>query len=328
MKRFSLLFICVSLIAVSCRKEDDKLDSILQQSINSNDEFGLTIGQIEMGTGYEVQSYYDLGTKSMVSSNLKTEWDLAFSCNLDGHILLNSAKSDLRVAKFDGDWSDPIIIEDLAFLYDLSDGNIENMAIGQDFSTVYILNRGLDLDLEEIGFVKLQFSQMEDAYEVIVAELDGSNEQSFIVDIDPNYNYRYLNLDTGLKTIEPMKGEYDLHFTHYLYVYDPETEPFPYMVTGVLSNPNGVEVAEIFDLPFEEIEYNDALAYEFSDQRDVIGFDWKFFDFEDGFVTDPSLNYVIRSTEGDLFKLHFTSFYNDSFEKGYPQFELQKLRQD
>ena len=50
------------------------------------------------------------------------------------------------------------------------------------------------------------------------------------------------------------------------------------------------------------------------------------FDFETGkYSVDPSQNFIIKSTEGIYFKLHFNEFYNETGEKGYPKFEFQEL---
>ena len=325
---FILLSVACVLIMVSCKKEEDPRDSIYLDSINLNSEYGVKFGSIEMGSDYRYQSYFDLETNSVVGFNLKDEWDLGFSCSNEEHVILNSAKTNLRVAKFEGNWDEVIDIESLEFGYDLPSGNLDDLAIGTEFNSIYVINRGLDVEGEELGYLKFSVSYTDPTYTVTFADVDGSNEDEIEMQQDMNFNYLYLDFDEGQKLIEPEKSEYDILFTHYLYIYDPETEPFPYMVTGVLLNPNSIECAEVFDLDFDEIKVDDLSNYEFSNQRDIIGFDWKYFDFDEGFITYPEMNYVVRSTEGDRYKLHFTSFYNEDFEKGYPQYEIQKIQED
>ena len=325
MKKAAILFISIVLLA-SCRKEEDPMDTVVLGSINLADEFGLKTGSIEMGSDYRFQSYYDCGTNSVVSSNIKIDWQLAFSCDSDNpHVVLNSAITNLRAAKYDGEFEDLIDPELLEFGYDLPDGSLESLVIGGDFENIIVLNLGLDLNGDEQGYAKAQVEFADGMYTVRISELDGNYDATFELAIDEEYNYLYLDRQLGQMQIEPKKSEYDLLISHYLYIYDPETEPFPYMVTGVLLNPSEVQVAEVFDLPFDQIKSEHIDSYTFSSQRDIIGFDWKYFDFDEGFLTDPSMNFIVKTTEGDYFKLHFTSFYNDEFEKGYPQYEIQKI---
>ena len=330
MRNSSVVFVILMLfVAVtSCRKEEDPLESNLIGVINLNEEFGLQLAEVEMGTDYRFQSYFDLETNMTVASNLKTEWELAFSSLEEGYVSLNSAISDLRIGVYEGNWDDIIDPETLEYGWDDPTGVIEGLAIGNDFEPVYVLNRGLDLNDESVGFMKMRITHQVDSYTLLFADLNGDNEQTIEIPKDQTYNYAHLNLTEGLKLIEPPKSDFDIYFSQYLYIYDPETEPFPYLVTGCLINNSDVEVAEVFDLPYEDISWSDIANYEFFSTRDIIGFDWKEFDFEDGFITYPEMNFVIKSTEGDYYKLHFTSFYNDQFEKGYPQFEFQKLQEE
>ena len=49
----------------------------------------------------------------------------------------------------------------------------------------------------------------------------------------------------------------------------------------------------------------------------VIGYDWKIYDFDTGFYTiDPSATYILSDTEGYFYKLRFIDFYNENGEKG------------
>ena len=98
------------------------------------------------------------------------------------------------------------------------------------------------------------------------------------------------------------------------------------MVTGVLANRNGVQTAQVFDKDFAEISSEDIGSYEFSDAIDVIGYDWKYYDFSlANYTINLDQNYIIKTTEGVFYKLHFIDFYNDNGDKGTPTFEIQKL---
>ena len=63
-----------------------------------------------------------------------------------------------------------------------------------------------------------------------------------------------------------------------------------------------------------------------TNQSDVIGYDWKYYDFDDGVYTiEPDHNYVIRDRDGFIYKLRYIDFYSDLGEKGYPTFEFVRL---
>ncbi|HRS01468.1 MAG TPA: HmuY family protein [Bacteroidota bacterium] len=45
----------------------------------------------------------------------------------------------------------------------------------------------------------------------------------------------------------------------------------------------------------------------------------------EGQTKNNTKDYIIKSVNGYLYKLHFTAFYNEKGVKGYPKFEFQKL---
>jgi hypothetical protein len=75
-----------------------------------------------------------------------------------------------------------------------------------------------------------------------------------------------------------------------------------------------------------DITREHALELEFSSRADVIGYDWKYYNFDAGVYTVvPDMNYVIRDRDGFFYKLRFIDFNNDVGEKGYPKFEFVRL---
>ena len=134
-----------------------------------------------------------------------------------------------------------------------------------------------------------------------------------------------LSFDTyQIVDVEPPKESWDLVFTQYTHAFiDP---PVSYLVTGVLSNRYRVQVAVDRQKNYSEIAYGDIASYVFRVDLNVIGFDWKEYDFDTGsYTVFPEINYVIKDSEGRHYKLHFTDFYDDTGEKGTPKFELQEL---
>ena len=75
-----------------------------------------------------------------------------------------------------------------------------------------------------------------------------------------------------------------------------------------------------------DISAENVAALEYTTRADVIGYDWKYYDFDAGVYTIvPDMNYVIRDREGFFYKFRFVDFYSDLGVKGYPTFEFVRL---
>lgn len=317
--------ICLLLLSVvSCTKEDT-IDPEFIGSGNSSDPYGLRYAEVAMGDDYRNQIFFDLGTNQAVNANIRSIWDLALDCS-QPKVLLNSSKNGMRAAKSAQSWEETNALDGLDLSWDVPSHHVDSLAIGTSMG-IYIIERGDDYSGEPLGMKKILLDYSSGEYHVRMADLDGSNEFQMDIPISEEYNFIHLNLNGTLEDVEPPKNNWDLAFTTYLYVFDPETEPFPYLVTGCLINSNEVEVAQIFDKDFESISVDDIDSYPFINAADAIGYNWKYFDFELGYITDESMNYIVKSSEGAYYKLHFTSFINSEGLKGYPNFEFQLIEE-
>jgi hypothetical protein len=340
MRFLKLIFIFTGLTLVtSCFKEDEK--------ITPHDPGNVKTVAIELTSDYRYQVYFDLGSGEVISTNLKNEWDLAFESSEKGwNILLNTSNFMLAAATGITDFNTIIDTTGLKWKFDDSSGNPDSLAIGKwvDFTSpdsvrfysneVYVIDRGYDELGNLRGLRKVVFREVNDSnYSIRYADLNGSNEGSFTVTKDPAVNYSRFSFDDGGKQLdpEPPKDSWDLLFTQYTtLLYTDEGDPYPYLLTGVLSNPSLVAVAQDTILDFPAIDLGVAGGLNYSHARDEIGYDWKDVvgDVSSGnvsYVITEGLNFVVRDTEGFLYKLRFISFYNDRGEKGYPTFEYQRL---
>lgn len=335
----SIPVVILLLLLSSCFKEDEK--------ITPHNPGEAETATVELMNDYRYQVYFDLGSGEAVSTNLKKAWDLAFDCSPDGWlILLNTSSFMLAAGTGDTEFGDPVDTTGLDFRFDASSGNLDTLAIGKwvDFNgadslkvysnEVYAIDRGYDEAGNLRGMRKVVFQEVTDSsYTFRYADLDGNNEGTFTVIKDPSVNYIHFSFDNGGQqlALEPPKHEWDLLFTQYTtLLYTDEGDPYPYLLTGVLSNPSFVQVAQDTLYDFSGIDRDIAETMLFSDVYDEIGYDWKDVvgDVSSGNVTYviiPGLNYIVRDTDGFLFKLRFVGFYNNSGSKGYPTFEYQQL---
>lgn len=340
MKKIGYLYIISLLIFLtSCFKEDDKA--------TPHDPGDVKTVTIELTKDYRYQVYFSLNSGQVVSSNLKKVWDLGFECAPEGwHIILNTSSFMVAAGSGSSDFDAPIDTTGYAWHFDKSDGNLDSTAIGkwvafsQEDSTkiysdqVYVIDRGYDESGNLRGLKKIVFLNLEqDQYNIRYANLDGSDEHTFTITKDPAVNFICFSFDDGGKQLdfEPPKYDWDLVFTQYTtLLFTDAGDPYPYIVTGVLVNRTGVEVAQDTINDFQSVDETIASGMDFTTIQDEIGYDWKKVvgDLTSGNVSYEivqGLNYVVRDHYGYYYKLRFIGFYNNSGEKGYPTFEYQKL---
>ena len=146
---------------------------------------------------------------------------------------------------------------------------------------------------------------------------------------DPAVGFLYFSFDNGgmVKNFEPAWNDYDLLFTQYTtLLYTDIGEAYPYLVTGVLLNRFHVAAAVDTVHDFASISFETAQGMTYANALDVIGYDWKRYDFENNVYTmRPWISYLIRDPQGYYFKLRFVGFYNSDGLKGYPTIEFQRL---
>jgi hypothetical protein len=103
-------------------------------------------------------------------------------------------------------------------------------------------------------------------------------------------------------------------------------DPYPYLVTGVLLNPYKTVAAMDTIHQFEEVSFNIAEKQNFVIQKDIIGYEWKDYDFDNGmYQVDPEKIYILKNRIGYYYKLRFIDYYNSTGEKGFPTFEFLRL---
>ncbi|MCT4582717.1 MAG: hypothetical protein N4A35_14980 [Flavobacteriales bacterium] len=319
MKR--IIYIILLLSVIACKK--DEIPVLKHQAGN------VISNAFEMGTDYRKQAFFDLETNAFVSENIKTSWDLGFETGVNGSsVILNSANF-MSIAKVNNTTFNAVTdTVGLDWLFDVPSGNLDSTAIGdwQNTNSIYVVNRGNDHLGAHRGFCKIEFQSVSGTtYTFRIANLNGTSDEMITITKDDALNYVAFSCDTRAEVeVEPNKEAWDIQFTQYTYVFVDLHEE--YLVTGVLANRNGVQTAKVFDKEFADITSEDIGNYNFSDAIDVIGYDWKYYDFSlANYTVHLDQNYLIKTTEGIFYKLHFIDFYNENGDKGTPTFEIQKL---
>ncbi len=318
-----LVILMITVLFYSCQKKELPAPAF--------DRGDVITTQVDMGSTYKDQIWYSLSENRIVSTNHKTDWDLAFECSVSGnHIFLNGSKS-MKVYKTTS--TDLSSVNDTTGLEanskaDTPSGKQDSTAIGSwmDSNTVYIINRGFSETGQQQGYVKMMITSVSATQFLMeYGDVFGTQTLQGVIHKNEDYNFVMFSFTTNQSlVIEPKKTEYDLCFTVYTHFF---TNPFQYyQVTGVLQNHYHTRVIRIRDKPFADIGINDTLGRPSSTDRNAIGYDWKTFSLTTNlFTINPAYCYIINDAKGYYYKLHFIDFYNTSGIKGFPKFEFKKL---
>ena len=319
MKNNFFVFIIFTLL--SCEKEE--------LSIPPHAAGDILTKQIEIGKEYQFQIFYDLGENTIISQNEKTDWDIAFESSEDGfHILLNSSTFSALSYIESVSFSDTISASNLIWEWDNPNGNLDSTAFGdyRDVNGFFILDLGYNINSSQRGFKKIIIDSVTtEYYKITYANLDNSNYNSLKIYKNPEVNFTSFSLiENNVVIIHPTSNEWDLVFSQYTHIFNDIETP-AYLVTGVLSNYQ-VLVAEDTSYNFEEITYDIMDKFSFGNSCDIIGYDWKEYNFDLGSYTiNSNITYLIKDRQQRYFKLRFIDYYNDLGDRGYPKFEIQEL---
>jgi hypothetical protein len=289
---------------------------------------GAATAQVELGGNYANQIYYDLETNSVLRQNNREVWDLAFEAGENGfHILLNESRVMAAALSSETDINALTSDAGLTYTWDFHTGNLDSTAIGnwESLGRVYAIDLGTGLSGVSLGKKKLKVLSVSNTeYQIQFADLNSTSAHTFTVPKSSTAGFTYFSM-TGSGTlidIEPAKETWDLVFTAYCHVFDEHT---PYSVVGVLSNRYGVKVQEV-SIPFVDFKHSDIVESAFEDRINVIGYDWKTYDFDNGtYVVSSNRTFVVKTVNGRYYKLRFIDYYDQNGVKGAPKFELQEL---
>ena len=318
-----ILLISIALFS-ACLPEEEPIDAKPRP--------GLNVVQVEMGSDYATQVWYDLSAQQVVSTNSRFIYDMIYNPN-DSivPVTLNSARISGIASLKTTDFS-TIVEQPNNYTYVVSnpDGNADSNAfakVNYQDGGVYLVKLGVTEEGRQAGYRKIRITENPNGYtmehgavnvtepEILELPLLRAGEQQAIV-----------FAENTLIDILPSAEEYDLVFTNYTHLF---TEPFyaSYSVTGVLVNPDIVQSTELLvDIPFDEITEAATQSVEWTYAYDELGYDWKAFSLEtNSFTVDPDRHYIIKDRYGLDYKLRFIDFYNAQGEKGYPTFEVEPL---
>ena len=336
--RFSItaLTLCGAAMLGSCEKEEHPL-TLPPSEVQS----GSVIDQVKLGSDYSTQVFYDFVMQRQVAASQVAMWDLAFDARPAGLRVWMNGGTDVAVFNtglrhFANVTGLPPGFHFTQWAYDRPNGHPDstgvgewrNLQTGESKNEVYILRVGNQ------PRYKFQILSANAQKWTVAWGLIGT-QQPILLELpkDSTRNYVYYNFrDAAIVQPEPPKESWDVVFTRYRdFVPDNTGTFYPYIVTGVLLNPENTEAAIDSTSYWANVNAQTASGLEFTNARDLIGYEWKTVGVTGGtpngnFTVDPEKIYLVRTRAGRLFKLRFLDFYSSTGEKGSPKFEYQRLQ--
>lgn len=342
----SALTVLSIVLLAGCEKEEQPLQLPVSEVFA-----GSITDRVDMGADYATQSFYSLSTQKVVQSGPCDNWDLAFESSADGvRVFMNGGareggtKGNIAVYKtgfqhFANVTGLPPGFHSGLWRYDDPSGNRDSTGVGEwrnlsaggvSKEDVYIVRTGTSGGGRATHKMQI-LSATARKWTVAVGVLGATEPIVLDLPKDTTRNFIYYSLHEGVVAgAEPPKAAWDVLFTRYRYLYR-ELNNFPYTVTGVLINPDGVSVAVDSVSLWENIEAAHAGTLTYTTARDAIGWNWKTIGTVNGqpggnYTVDSRRTYVVRARSGRLYKLRFLDFYSPTGEKGSPTFEYKQLK--
>ncbi|MCT4582716.1 MAG: T9SS type A sorting domain-containing protein [Flavobacteriales bacterium] len=280
---------------------------------------------ISTGAGNSNAVFYSL-EDGEVSNITNEDWDLAFNTSIFGvDIRINDGKGVQLYTYPNGDTSDFATVDTAGISgwsqnYNSSEswdyGAFNTTANGSSFdygwgaynpTTHYVTGDSVYVIKTLAGnYKKIWIQTLANGhYNYKYANLDNSNTVSESIQLS-NYsdkNYFYYSLDNGtVIDREPATGTWDFVAMKYL---APQPQGGYYPSTGILMN-RGLKTREARNVSTATALWSD---YTEEEAIDVIGFDWKSFDFSTySYIMEDDLSYFVTDRAGNIWHIIFTAF--------------------
>lgn len=306
------------------------------------------------------QVYIDLSSEKETMIRRDT-WDLGFYSGDEFRVKLNSSlymmTAELQTTDIDAVTSSDVesLQPNMAFLVagsnefvDHPSGHITQTAIAEistsvEENKVYLLKMGNEIGTTaptvgsvavagaDRGWKKIRIVRDGNGYLLQYADLNATDHQEISISKDSNFNFTFFSFDTGdVVQVEPTKENWDLNFSTFIEVLDLPSGGLSaygysdYVKTNVLAKTKAYRVSAE-DFTYENFTAADIVDDKFEIDQRVIGSSWRSVTPPNRFLVDD-LFYIIKDSEGNVYKLKFTALMNENGVRGYPEFQYDLLK--
>jgi hypothetical protein len=311
------------------------------------------------GPNEDNQVYVDLSSLTQTSAK-RDSWDLGFYSGSDFRVAINGSIY-MAVAALESTDIDAVTEADVETLqpqvavgtFDAANtvyvddvtGSLDGTAIAAISETdadnpVYLVNLGFAVGTTEPevgseavkgdarGWKKIRILRSGEDYVLQYADLDATTHEEVTISKTAGHHFTFFSFDTEeVVDVQPQADRWDINFT----VFTNEIEGFgsygyaDFITTNSLSGALAYQV-ETATIAYADFALADVDEASFEDDQRGIGSQWR---NGGGPGTLPSLKndvfFVLKDTDGNLYKIRFTALTNESGVRGYPAFEFELL---
>jgi hypothetical protein len=220
-----------------------------------------------------------------------------------------------------------------------ADNKVYLVNLGNAIPTAIPQIGSVNLYGEARGWKKIRVLRNGNGYTLQYADPAATTFQEITIAKDAAYNFKFFSLTTNSEVVvEPQKDQWDLNlttFTNILSMGPQGSISYFYSDFVVSNNKGGVRVYEVLNsagvtydaFTVANVDNAKLTAEAAADQR-VIGANWRNAGGQGGAI--PSVKddrfYVVKDTDGNIYKLKFIAMYNMAGERGYPTFQYELLQ--
>ncbi|MCS6896268.1 MAG: HmuY family protein [Bacteroidia bacterium] len=286
--------------------------------------------EANLGSEYDTVAFISLELGE-VTKRLRTSWDLALRPRGGRYeIRLNAAMYAFAVEVSEAVWQQPIQpaqlsgwrcdLVDTAALQPLHRGEVRFFVIDRDRGESFYRN-------PQKRYRKVAIRWEGPTLSILSTALTGGDTARWRLPVDTAV--RFIALDRSEESVSILPSwRADLILTRYIHPFYDQPEEFRwYPVLGALIGENvQAAVVRTSETPYEQMNFALAQRLSFSDKGDVIGYDWKRYDFSTGtYVIDLSRYFVLKVGELSFYKLRFIDFYDTQGRKGCVRIEYEPI---
>ncbi|MCU0350527.1 MAG: HmuY family protein [Flavobacterium sp.] len=185
------------------------------------------------------------------------------------------------------------------------------------------------------GWKKIRVTRSGSNYVLQYADLNATTHNTITISKNTAYNFSFVNLITGQQVnVEPMKNKWDLNFTTFTNYFPFTGGEITYFFADFITTNfrGGTRVYQVLNSEANYDTFTLASVIESSfntsatDQR-VIGSGWR---NGGGPTSGPSIRddrfYILKDTDGNIYKIKFLALTNDAGVRGFPVFQYELLQ--
>lgn len=336
----------MALLVTSCKKDVDPIIIVPPSGGSTMQLSGLAGTEPGSSAGNSV--FVDLSADRQLA-RARNSWDLGFYMGPDFRVIINNttsatakvlAKNDLRAV---GD-ADTVGLNKLALGFSLASWNLVDDIFGDLSKTVipatavndadnkvFILNPGTGGSVAARDWYKIRVLRTTSGYRIQYAKLYETSFSTIELAKDPDYNFKYISLESGLIVdVEPEKELWDFKWSYLLYQTElPGVGFIPYAFSDLImiNQRANVQAAEVLTstVSYEAYSSSNLGTTNFSMAIDAIGAKWRSTMPATGVRTDRF--YVIKDPSGNVYKIKFRAMgVGDGGTRGKPEFEYKLVQ--